>query len=97
MVKKMQKIKILSCNGWLNPEELINSSGADRETEVVTGIPAKSINLQLFATSHNLSDLSQSGAPLCPTAWRSAVFGMKNNYNWRSTRNQSSVFFNIQA
>lgn len=45
MVKKMQKIKILSCSGWLNSEELINSSGADRETEVVTGIPTKSINL----------------------------------------------------
>lgn len=41
----MQKIKILSCNGWLNPKELINSSEADRETEVVIGIPAKSINL----------------------------------------------------
>lgn len=45
MVKKMQKIKILSCNGWLNSEELINSSEADRETEVVTGIPTKPINL----------------------------------------------------
>lgn len=40
-----KKIKILSCNGWLNPEELINSSGADRETEVVTGALAKPINL----------------------------------------------------
>lgn len=44
-LKKMKKIKIPSRNGWLNSEELINSSGADRETEVVIGIPAKSINL----------------------------------------------------
>lgn len=59
----MHKIKILSCNGWLNSEELINSSGADRETEGVRGTPAKSINLQLLSSLRYLSDWSQPGAP----------------------------------